>query len=291
MRALHSWSAIFLGLFLPAPLLSIDPGDLTCPDGGTALRWEGFALPFLKDHCGACHDWTNYSNVYSLRYELVQLVMTRTMPIGAVLDQADIDRFTEFVACGMPREEPRCPPGGSAASWKNFAAPFFSNHCGSCHSRDLSGDDRNGAPPDQNFDDRDTVVLFASSILRQVETAQMPPGGFINRNDQEMLREWIACGESLTSSGSLYQRADPNDDGMTDLSDAVAILDYLFQSAPLDCLDSADSNADAQLDLTDAVYLLEYLYRGGPSPPPPFYGACSGTLNLGCSSFGGCPDP
>ena len=68
---------------------------------------------------------------------------------------------------------------------------------------------------------------------------------------------------------------DANQDSELDLSDAVAILSYLFLSAdaPLPCEgDSVNSggnrelldlSADAEVDLSDAVYLLQFLFLGG----------------------------
>lgn len=66
-------------------------------------------------------------------------------------------------------------------------------------------------------------------------------------------------------------RGDSNDDGDTNVSDAVTILEYLFAGkGPVRCLDAADVNDDARVDITDPVYILRYLFIGGPEPPPPF---------------------
>ncbi len=283
--------ALILVLAVPGGLAAIDPGDLVCPPGGTPLRWETFGLAFFENHCGACHDWTNYTTVYGLRYVLLDLVMTGRMPAAGGLPQEDRDLLAEFVACDLPREDPRCPPRGTALAWGNFASPFFAARCGACHSLDLSGPDRNGAPADQNWDDYDAVVKYAPRILDQVMKAKMPPGGWILANEAEGLREWIACGLGKVPAGAEYQRGDPDDDGVTDISDAVALLDFLFESGALGCLDAADSDASGELDITDAVYLLEYLYLAGPPPPPPFYGLCGGSLDLGCVAFSSCPSP
>lgn len=68
-----------------------------------------------------------------------------------------------------------------------------------------------------------------------------------------------------------FIRAEVTSDGLVDLSDAVAILEYLFRggSAP-DDIEAADSNGDGTVDLSDAVYVLGYLFTGGPIIPPPY---------------------
>jgi hypothetical protein len=68
-----------------------------------------------------------------------------------------------------------------------------------------------------------------------------------------------------------FLRGDANDDGKVDLSDAVAILGYLFlgDEAPR-CLDAADANDSGIVEISDAVRLLNHLFLGAPPPPPPY---------------------
>lgn len=70
--------------------------------------------------------------------------------------------------------------------------------------------------------------------------------------------------------GAAFVRGDPNDDGATDIADAIYILGYLFARGPLGCADAADVNDDGKLDVSDAIALLAYLYASGTPPPPPF---------------------
>ena len=78
-----------------------------------------------------------------------------------------------------------------------------------------------------------------------------------------------------------FLRAQVNEDNKVDLSDAVALLLYLFRggSSP-SCQQAADTNDDNKLDISDAVYLLSYLFTGGPKPPDPFI---TGTADSGCT--------
>jgi hypothetical protein len=88
-----------------------------------------------------------------------------------------------------------------------------------------------------------------------------------------------------------FIRGEVNGDGNVDLSDAVAVLGYLFLgSEEPGCLKSADTNDTGALDLTDPVYLLGFLFLGGPSPPGPHpeCGVDRTKDDLGCESSAPC---
>jgi hypothetical protein len=59
---------------------------------------------------------------------------------------------------------------------------------------------------------------------------------------------------------------DVNFDRGLDLSDAVALLNYLFQGGAVACLTAADFNADARTDISDAVGILRALFLEVRSP-------------------------
>jgi YVTN family beta-propeller protein len=88
-----------------------------------------------------------------------------------------------------------------------------------------------------------------------------------------------------------FRRADCNADGAADISDAIAVLSYLFlgRSSPT-CLEACDANADERLELTDAIYLLRHLFLSGPTIPPPFpdCGAVDPPSALGCEGHAAC---
>ena len=57
------------------------------------------------------------------------------------------------------------------------------------------------------------------------------------------------------------------------MADAAAILAYLFLGHPLPegvCLDAADVDDNGKLEISDAVALLDFLYKGAGPPPQPF---------------------
>ena len=70
---------------------------------------------------------------------------------------------------------------------------------------------------------------------------------------------------------NVFVRGAVNTDEKVDISDAVAILDYLFVGGPgPEPREAGDTNGDGNLDITDGIYLLTYLFLGGPKPPLPF---------------------
>ncbi len=107
-----------------------------------------------------------------------------------------------------------------------------------------------------------------------------------------------ACGNALAELSCTQEclpeqfiRGDANTDGMTDISDAIALLGFLFSSMPLNCLDAADVNDDGNIDISDAIYSLGVTFSGAAPPPPPI-GSCGSdptdTDSLDCQSYN-CP--
>ena len=78
-------------------------------------------------------------------------------------------------------------------------------------------------------------------------------------------------GEVSGVSEVTFVRGDVDRDGEVTLTDAVAVLDFLFRAADGPrCLDILDVDDSGRLNVSDAVYLLGYLFRGGDSPRLPF---------------------
>ncbi len=91
---------------------------------------------------------------------------------------------------------------------------------------------------------------------------------------------------------AVQRPGDGNQDGRLDISDAVHLLNFLFQGtvARLPCGDGSpewpgniqllDSNGDLKTDLSDAIRVLGFLFDGAPPPP----------LGRDCLPVAGCPD-
>ncbi len=95
----------------------------------------------------------------------------------------------------------------------------------------------------------------------------------------------------VADASTPFRRADCNDDGIVDVSDAGFNLAYLFQSGPTTCLDSQDTNGDGAINVADPIFNLTYQFSMGPPPPDPFpdCGINPTQDSLGCSSYRSCP--
>ncbi len=105
---------------------------------------------------------------------------------------------------------------------------------------------------------------------------------------------FLFCGLSPSigeDPGYPFRRGDMNASGGVDLSDAVAILGYLFLGVnPPTCMDAADWNDDGFLDISDAIDLLNFFFLGGRGsrPPYPDCGIDPTPDGIDCSSYEPC---
>ena len=111
-------------------------------------------------------------------------------------------------ACGSDSEEESegptgsvCPTEGTDLTYENFAQGFFEDYCLSCHSSSVTGNDRNDAPEDVNFDTLAGILAEADEIDSLAAAGpdstnkEMPDGGGAKPSDNErrQLGEWLAC--------------------------------------------------------------------------------------------------
>lgn len=85
-----------------------------------------------------------------------------------------------------------------------------------------------------------------------------------------------------------YRSGEVNQDGLHDLSDAIAILSHLFLGDPrLACPLAGDINGDGNLDISDPIAQLLYLFLDGAPPAGPFpeWGDASISSDLPCESL------
>lgn len=60
---------------------------------------------------------------------------------------------------------------------------------------------------------------------------------------------------------------DPNADELVDITDAVYLIAYIFNSGPEPVpYEAGDANCDDLVNVTDAVYLIQYIFSGGAPP-------------------------
>lgn len=67
-----------------------------------------------------------------------------------------------------------------------------------------------------------------------------------------------------------FIRGDVDGNGRVELTDAVRILNWLFQGGqPPACEDSSDADDNGRIDITDAILILNHLFSGGAPPKEP----------------------
>ena len=80
--------------------------------------------------------------------------------------------------------------------------------------------------------------------------------------------------EYIEGPAPAFLRGDVDLDGSRQITDPIALLDYLFLGGlEPSCHDAADATDDGALDLADAVAILAYLFTGGSPLPPPLAAA------------------
>ena len=112
-----------------------------------------------------------------------------------------------------------------------------------------------------------------------IEFRPYPGSGGLPEIPNELIREGLSreherCGVRLhvVRRDQLFVRGDADRNESVNLSDAVAILRYLFDAerAVPACLDAADVNDNGSVDISDAAYLTGFLFLQGSAPLPPF---------------------
>ena len=131
--------------------------------------------------------------------------------------------------------------------------------------------------------DSEDDAEFTTS-LRFVDGAPAPWGVARNevivsgqrfRTDSSIPLDLVDGAIVVNSDGVAFRRGTVNADDRVDLSDAVAILGFLFLGdATPQCLDALDVDDDGRIVLTDAVALLSYLFLGGAFPASPGPARC-----------------
>jgi hypothetical protein len=71
----------------------------------------------------------------------------------------------------------------------------------------------------------------------------------------------------LAAVNYVFVSGDANQDGNTDIVDAVFLVNYLFNDGPPpDLYYKGNVNCVDEIDVTDVVYLINYLFKDGSNP-------------------------
>jgi hypothetical protein len=94
-----------------------------------------------------------------------------------------------------------CPPGGTSLTYAGFGRPFMTAYCTGCHESARTGNARDGAPSDHNYETLEGVRTWASDIDAHaaggpnVVNVLMPPDvPRPSTAERLQLGEWLACG-------------------------------------------------------------------------------------------------
>jgi len=97
-----------------------------------------------------------------------------------------------------------CPPD-SAWTYENFGQPFMEQYCVRCHSSELHGSARQGAPLYHDFDSLEGIIVVSNHVDEYTAAGpdsvneRMPPNGEPpSLEEREKLGEWIACEREAT---------------------------------------------------------------------------------------------
>lgn len=94
-----------------------------------------------------------------------------------------------------------CDAHATPVDYGSFGQGFLDAYCVSCHSSQMAGSDRLGAPVDVNLDTYADADAWADRIWARTaapETPTMPPGGGPTAGDLDLLREWLVCDMGVT---------------------------------------------------------------------------------------------
>jgi hypothetical protein len=98
-----------------------------------------------------------------------------------------------------PATETTCP-SESTLTYESFGREFMEHYCVRCHSSQLAGDARRGAPPYHDFDSLDGILVVIDHIDMTAAVGPaamnelMPPSTPAPSLDERVqLGEWLAC--------------------------------------------------------------------------------------------------
>ncbi|MCP4868235.1 MAG: hypothetical protein GY898_05905 [Proteobacteria bacterium] len=205
----------------PVPDRTVEGYD-ACSD--EAYRAEAYfndvMLPtFFEPYCVYCHsteregeadrhgapaylNFDDFESATSTNLLTWARVASREMPpLGRTPSTDELHRLIDWLNCTSPApdrdvEELLAADCPDATSSYADVAGIFEEHCTRCHSSELVGGDRNGAPDGANWDDpqavRDTGV---DTVWSRLFHNEMPLGADPVPTDQKLaLYDWLSCG-------------------------------------------------------------------------------------------------
>lgn len=220
------------------------------PAGGGSLQWPGAgAAPFQPLRL-PIRIW-NQNEVNTL---MVGLVVSESLWLGIDFEGTAV----------------------SAATGGDMDVVLADTVAGKLLSLDLNGH------PLQPGSAQTIAWLLVAPLEPQAGRYDIVPNPVITLFDSAMVPNLLAGSVEFVPE---FVRGDASFDGQVNIADAARILEFLFQSAALPCLEAGDCNADGAVDVADPVFVLNYLFGSGPQPPAPFPAPAIDDDGLPCLGF------
>jgi len=101
--------------------------------------------------------------------------------------------------CGDKADPVRSPDGSDGSQSDSITytlgiKEILDQHCIRCHSHIKTGAERNGAPPEVNFDTYESAVKSAQRANARIQAGTMPPDGGIAEEQHALFQKWIGKG-------------------------------------------------------------------------------------------------
>ena len=110
----------------------------------------------------------------------------------------------------------------------------------------------------------------------------------VGASDHDGLVVFIQAGNAAAGS-TRFIRGDFDTDGALSITDAIALLNFLFLGTPdSSCSQAGDANSDGNVDITDGISLLGFLFLGREAPPAPFPDCGIDPVVSDCRSYPAC---
>ncbi len=109
-----------------------------------------------------------------------------------------------------------------------------------------------------------TIDLIFSGV--DLDTGTYKANLKIYSNDPDSIDQVLTLPVQM-KVGPPWTCGDASGDDVVDISDAVALIAYIFSGGPPPSpLEAGDASCDGNVDISDAVYLIAYIFSGGPVP-------------------------
>ena len=98
-----------------------------------------------------------------------------------------------LAGCGGNQFPPESP-GLEVVTYTDSIRPLLQGRCLACHATTVTGDARQGAPFEANFDTYTFARRNATQANRMIQSGLMPPAGPLEEADRLLFQTWIAQG-------------------------------------------------------------------------------------------------